>query len=177
MIRPSAISSSAMVFHQPRSVRKTVTWREFIRSHWDVFVATGFFNDAIWNWFGQIITFLLNLIYFSRGTVYAVGTILHQQIQGIRFFGRWTLDVRARMNSWSPWGRQFSHSAAIRWREGNQRPTVSEVTTHDDRVRIPQLRAKVVPIPSGNACQIRDGPRQHRQQPDELLITTKCKAA
>ena len=30
--------------------KKTVTWREFIRSHWEVFVATGFFGSEVWSW-------------------------------------------------------------------------------------------------------------------------------
>jgi transposase len=155
--------------------KKTVTWREFVRSHLDVLLATDFFNRDVRSWFELLIPFLFYFIYFSRDQIYAVGTTLHQQMQSMHFFGRRTLDRRAGVASWAPWSGQLSRSPAIRCREGSRRPTVSEISTHDDRAPIPHIRTKVVPLPSGNSCQIRDGPMQQRL--DELLINNKCKAA
>lgn len=42
--------------------QKTVAWREFIRGHRAVFVATGFFNSDIWSWFGLMFSCLLGFI-------------------------------------------------------------------------------------------------------------------
>jgi transposase len=156
---------------------KTVTWGEFVRSHWDVFVATGFFNSEVWSWLGLLIFSLFCFMHFSRDQVYTIGTSLFQRLPGMSFFGRWTRDVRVHVYSWGLWGRQLSQSLAIRWSQGNRRPTVSQVTTHDNRAPISQMRAKVVRIPSGSFCQIRDGPKPHRQQLNELLINITRKAA
>jgi transposase len=60
--------------------KKTVTWGEFVRSHWNVFVATGFFDSDIWSWFGLAMSCLLSFIHFSRHQVQAVKTAWHQHI-------------------------------------------------------------------------------------------------
>jgi transposase len=39
--------------------KQTVTWREFIRSHWEVLVATGFFNSEMWSWIKLRMSYLL----------------------------------------------------------------------------------------------------------------------
>ena len=157
--------------------KKTVTWGEFVRSHWDVFVATGFFNSEVWSWLGLLISSLFCFIHFSRDQVYSIGTSLLQRLPGMSFFGRWTRDLRVHVYSWGFWGRQLSQFLAIRLSKGNRRPPVSQVMTHDDRAPISQMRAQVVPIPSGSFCQIRDGPKQHRQQLNKLLINITRKAA
>jgi transposase len=157
--------------------QKTVTWGEFVRSHWDIFVATGFFNSEVWSWLGLLISFLFCFIHVGRDQVYTIGTSLLQRLPGMSFFGRWSRDLRVYVHSWGLCGRQLSQSLAIRWSKGYRRPTVSQVTTHDDRVPLSQMRAQVVPIPSGSCCQIRDGPKPHRQQLNELLINLKRKAA
>ena len=90
--------------------KKTVTWREFIRCHWDGFVAIGFFNSEVGSGFGLLISSLFCFIHFSRDQVYAIGTSLLQQFPGMSFFGRWTLDLRVYVYSWGPWGRQLSQS-------------------------------------------------------------------
>jgi transposase len=156
---------------------ETVTWREFIRCHLDVLLATGFFTSDIWSWFGLMIASLFAFIHFSRVAVYTVETTLHQQMQGLRFFVWRTLDLRPHGYSWRHWLRQVSRSRALQWSKESRRPPVSEVMTHDDRAPILQIRVKVVSIPSGDSCQIRDGPMQHRQRLDELLRNPKRKAA
>ena len=56
--------------------KKTVTWREFVRSHWDVLVATGFFQSEVWSRFGLAMSCLLSLIHFSRYQVQAPRLII-----------------------------------------------------------------------------------------------------
>jgi len=55
---------------------KTVTWGEFVRSHWDVLVATGFFQSEVWSRFGLAMSCLLSLIHFSRFQVQAPRLII-----------------------------------------------------------------------------------------------------
>jgi hypothetical protein len=53
--------------------KKTVTWREFIRSHWEVLVATGFFGSEVWSWLRLAMSYLLSFIHCSRLQVQSVG--------------------------------------------------------------------------------------------------------
>jgi transposase len=46
--------------------QKTVTWREFVRIHLDVLVATDFFNGEMWSGFGLMISSFLWVIYFVQ---------------------------------------------------------------------------------------------------------------
>jgi putative transposase len=64
--------------------KKTVTWREFTRSHWDVFVATGFFNSEVWNWFRLVMSYLLNFFHFSCHQIQSMMMALHQQMLAMR---------------------------------------------------------------------------------------------
>jgi hypothetical protein len=45
--------------------KKTVPWREFIRCHLDVLLATDFFTGAVWSCFGLAISFLLCVIHYG----------------------------------------------------------------------------------------------------------------
>ncbi|MDH3602400.1 MAG: helix-turn-helix domain-containing protein [Candidatus Tectomicrobia bacterium] len=49
--------------------KKTVTWGEFTRSHWDVFLATGFFNSEVWSGFRLIVSCWLSFIDSSRHSI------------------------------------------------------------------------------------------------------------
>ena len=64
--------------------KKTTTWREFVRFHLDVLLATDFFNREVWNWFGLLISYLLGFLHFSRHQGHAVGMLLHRQLHGMR---------------------------------------------------------------------------------------------
>jgi transposase len=48
----------------PAPTRKTTTtWKEFIRMHMDVLVATDFFTGEVWRWCGLAMSYLLFYIY------------------------------------------------------------------------------------------------------------------
>jgi transposase len=51
---------------------KTTTWKEFIRSHLDVLVATDFFTTEVWTWCGLVTT----TSYFSCTSVVGESTLL-----------------------------------------------------------------------------------------------------
>jgi transposase len=131
--------------------KKTVTWREFIRFHQDVFLATDFFNSDVWSWFGLIISCLLSFIHFSRHQVHSAGMMLHQHMQQI--------------------GSHLLHGG-----ESAPWPLLSEPNLHDDRRALPHM-GEVIILPVANSRQIRDGPMGCRQQFGECLKDDDRKAA
>ena len=80
--------------------QKTITWGEFVRSHWEVFVATGFFNSELWSWFGPIIAFLLSIIHFGCHPVQAVRMAWDQHILFMQAQGRRFLDLGLLIREW-----------------------------------------------------------------------------
>ena len=80
--------------------QKTVTWGEFIRSHWDVFVATGFFNSKVWNVFGLVMSYQLSVIHFSCHPIQSVMTALHRPMLAMRALVQRALDLSLKMRRW-----------------------------------------------------------------------------
>jgi transposase len=144
--------------------KKTVTWREFVRSHRDLLLATDFFNSEIWSWFGLMVSYLLCFIHFSRHQVYSVGMMLHQRIQWMSSLGRQSLDVRAHVPRRSRLVGKVSRSRAIRLREDVMGHTASGLVHLDERKPCAQDMGKVVFLSTACPGRTRDGPvrRQHR---------------
>jgi transposase len=145
----------------PAPERKgTVSWGEFVRSHWDVFVATGFFNSEVWSWFGQIIYFLLSLINFSRHQVQSMRMTLHQPMRAIQALGQRSLNFSLHLRKW--WQLVVHRLQKGRVRDTFPGPMISEVAFAEAQsLRSPDL-ANVVILSSVRHKLIRDGPR-HRQ--------------
>jgi hypothetical protein len=55
--------------------KKTITWGEFVRSHWDVLVTTGFFNSEVWGWLRWVMSFIFFFFPFSRGQKRSMGAM------------------------------------------------------------------------------------------------------
>jgi putative transposase len=73
--------------------QKTVTWREFIRIHMDICMATDFFTTAVWSWFGLVISDLFFFLPFGRRTLHVAGmTALFNE--------RWRLPISPRFSDW-----------------------------------------------------------------------------
>jgi hypothetical protein len=157
--------------------KKTATWGEFVRSHWDMLLATDFFNSEVWSWFGLSILYLLSFIPFSRDRVHALRRMLHRQIQGIRSFVLWALDLSTHLHSWIRLVRLGSQSHAIRCGEGVTRHTASELASPDARPPKAPDRGKVMVSSTVHHGPIRDGPRQRRQRFDRLLKDDGRRAA
>jgi transposase len=80
----------------PAPERKTTTtWREFIRIHMDLLVATAFFTSEVWTWCGLVIAAILCFIRVGRRTTHVVGVtaLLHapwmRQIAGHTTMAAW----------------------------------------------------------------------------------------
>ena len=80
--------------------QKTTTWREFIRLHIDMLLATNFFTHEVWRWFGLVIASLLCFLRCGRHNVHGVGVRLHQHTQWMRALLRHAFAVSARGHRW-----------------------------------------------------------------------------
>src|SRR5207244_9165593 len=75
--------------------KKTTTWREFIRLHMDMLLATDFFTREVWSGFGLVIASLLCFLRCGRYNVCVAGMTLHNSLRWMLLFLLPSLNVRA----------------------------------------------------------------------------------
>jgi transposase InsO family protein len=81
----------------PTPERKTTTtWKEFIRTHMDVLVATDFFTAEVWTWCGLVTYYILFFIRISIREVHVAGLTPHPD-------QRWMTQI-ARNITMADWG-------------------------------------------------------------------------
>ena len=76
--------------------KKTTTWKEFIRTHMDVLVATDFFTTEVWTKAGLVTYYVLFFIHVTSRKVYVAGVTPHPD-------ERWMVQV-ARNVTMEAWG-------------------------------------------------------------------------
>ena len=131
---------------------QTVTWRELVRSHWDVLLATDFFNSEEWSWFGLIISYLSWFVHVVYRRTCSVIILLQHHMPGLK-------------------------SLVIRFGEASLKPTVSELAPFDEgHPQFPD-KGKVVVVPAVYPGPIRDGPIQRQQRFKSLSKDNQRKAA
>lgn len=118
--------------------KKTVTWREFVRCHLDVLLATNFFNSDVWNRVGLILACLYGCIDGGRRHVHAMGMLLHQQMQEMRFCVIDVLHMQAQCKRWSGWIGTSVRSWAIGFGEALLFNPTSEFPPDHGRCPQPQ---------------------------------------
>ena len=143
--------------------KKATTWREFIRLHMDILLATDFFTCEIWSWFGLVISSLLCFLRCGRHNVRVARITLHDSLRWLLLFLLRSLNVQTLRERWVRVVQQAAFSRLLLCGQRGRRPPLSTVPTEDDRVPIPQGRGKVVRMPAVHARQIRDEPRACRQ--------------
>src|SRR6266542_3538439 len=57
--------------------QQTTTWREVVRTHLDVLVATDFFTTEVWTWCGLVTYYVLFFIRIGTREVYVAGVTPH----------------------------------------------------------------------------------------------------
>jgi putative transposase len=148
----------------PAPARKTTTtWREFIRSHRDVLMATDFFTTDVWSWIGLVISALLCCIHIGRRTI-------HRASMTVRFHAWWMLPISPRPPDWHAdaewWIRSVTKPGlwrlllcgACSWWDG-----LHGYMTDDHQEHRPRGMGQVVFLPAVNPHPIRDGPLRSRQ--------------
>src|SRR5712691_836548 len=156
--------------------KKTTTWQEFIRLHMAMLIATDFFTNEVWSWFGLVISSLLCVLHCGRQNIREAGMTLHDHMQWRLPFLSRSLHVHTDMERWVRVVKQEILSRLLLCGKEVRRPPLSAFPSDDDRAPIPLGMGKVVRMPAVHSRQIRDGPMRHRQQRDELLKNTHCEA-
>jgi transposase len=155
--------------------KKTVTWREFIRSHWDVLAATGFFHSEVWSGLGLVMSYLLSFIRFSRPPVQSVKMTLHQQMRVVHVPIQRLLDGCLSMRKWLY--VIVPRSRARRVSEIILEQTGSTFEFADEQLIRSQEMGKGVVLSAVQPQRIRDGPIRSRPKRSDPLRDVDRQAA
>jgi hypothetical protein len=157
--------------------KKTTTWREFIRPHMDMLLATGFFTHAVWCWLGLVISALLCFLSCCHHHVCEAGMTLHDRIRRMLPCLSWLLDVPTFVERWGRLVTAVARLQLMLFDQGGVRLLRSACTPYAHRICFPQGMGKVVLLPMDHRRQIRDGPLRRQQRLDRLRKDTKREAA
>jgi len=117
----------------PAPERKTTTtWKEFIRTHMDVLVATDFFTAEVWTWCGLVTYYVLFFVHLDSRKVYVVGVTPHPHEQ-------WMMQM-ARNVTMEAWSFLAPGQYLIHDRDGKYSPTFQQI--------IDAVGIKRVPLPA-----------------------------
>jgi transposase InsO family protein len=114
----------------PAPERKTTTtWKEFIRTHMDVLVATDFFTAEVWTWCGLVTYYILFFVHLESRKVYVAGITPHPH-------ERWMMQM-ARNVTMEAWGFLPPGQYLIHDRDGKYGPTFQQIIDAAGIKRIP----------------------------------------
>jgi putative transposase len=137
--------------------KKTVTWREFIRVHVAVLLATDFFTHEGWSGLELLISSMRCFLCHSRHKVSAAGMTLHHKEQWRLPLLRGLHDLQIPMQWWATLGKA-ARSRPIRFGADVLRLPRFDCVPSEFRVSYPRGIGKVVLMSVGNPRPIRDGP-------------------
>jgi putative transposase len=114
----------------PAPERKTTTtWKEFIRMHLDVLVATDFFTAEVWTLGGLVTYYVLFFIHLGRREIYIAGVTSHPN-------EAWMVQV-ARNVTMEEWGFLSPGQYLIHDRDGKYCPAFQQIIDTAGVARIP----------------------------------------
>jgi transposase len=149
--------------------QKTVTWGEFVRSHWDVFVATGFFNSEVWSGLRLLISYVFCVIHFSQNQVRSMGLIWPHPTRWMMSLVLRALALKAHIEKSRSSVKEIVCPWLIYFGKSLPRHSLAELPSNDLQEDQSQGRGHVVFLSAGHPRPIRDGPVQGRQQFSTLL--------
>jgi transposase len=146
--------------------KQTVTWREFIRSHWEVLVATGFFNSEMWSWMELTMSHLLSSIHFTRHLAQSVVILLYRHLLAVQALMRQSFNLILDRRSWVSLVALSSQAG----QDGKAFPEQkgSEFSLAEVQPLRSQDMAQVVVVSSAHRRPIRDEPNRCRHRFDGL---------
>jgi putative transposase len=114
----------------PAPERKTTTtWKEFIRTHLDVLVATDFFTAEVWTLSGLVTYYVLFFIHLGSRQVHVAGVTPHPT-------QAWMMQV-ARNITMEEWGFLFPGQYLIHDRDGKYCPAFQHIIDTAEVTRVP----------------------------------------
>jgi hypothetical protein len=114
----------------PAPERKTTTtWKEFIRTHMDVLVATDFFTAEVWTLGGLVTYYILFFIHLGSRQVHIARMTPHPN-------EAWMMQV-ARNVTMEEWGFLSPGQYLIHDRDGKYCPTFQQIIDAADVTRVP----------------------------------------
>jgi putative transposase len=132
---------------------KTITWKEFIRAHMDVLVATDFFTTEVWTWCGLVTYYVLFFIHLGSWRVHVAGVTPHPDQS-------WMMQV-ARNVTMADWGFLKPGQYLIHDRDGKFCPAFQRL--------IDAAGVKQVPLPARSPNLNAYAERWVRSVKDECL--------
>lgn len=109
--------------------KKTTTWKEFIRTHLEVLVATDFFTAEVWTTAGLVTYYVLFFIHLASRKVYVAGVTPHPDEQ-------WMVQM-ARQVTMEEWGFLESGQYLIHDRDGKYCPAFQRLIDEAGVKRVP----------------------------------------
>jgi hypothetical protein len=157
--------------------KKTMTWREFIRIHMDMQMATDFFTSTVWSWCRFVVSFLLIVIAVCRYTRLGEGILACLKLGWRLLRSLWPSQRLADGQRWRRGGIKSSLSRLVRCGDRVRRLLLSAFVSSQHPEALPQRGDKVVRIAAVTHRPIRDGPLRSQPQLDALRHITHHKAA
>ena len=108
---------------------KTTTWKEFIRAHLDVLVATDFFTTEVWTWCGLVTYYILFFLHVGSRHVHIAGMTPYPN-------AAWMTQI-ARNETMDTWGFLKPGTYLIHDRDGKYCPTFQDIIDHAGITRVP----------------------------------------
>jgi len=109
--------------------KKTTTWKECIRTHLDVLVATDFFTAEVWTPGGLVTYYVLFFIHLERREIHVAGVTSHPN-------AAWMVQV-ARNVTMEEWGFLSSGQYLIHDRDGKYCPAFQHIIDAAGVTRVP----------------------------------------
>jgi putative transposase len=99
--------------------KKTTTWKEFVRTHMDMLVATDFFTTEVWTACGLVTYYILFFLHLASRKVHVAGITPHPD-------QRWMIQI-ARNVTMAEWGFLSSGQYLIHDRDGKFCPAFQRI--------------------------------------------------
>lgn len=156
--------------------QKTVTWPEFIRSHWDVLAATGFFGGETWSWFGFVLSCLLGFIDDCCSQMRSVKASWPQYVQQMHAIARYNLNLKSSVKSGGNRIKALPRSQIAQFSKGTTGPVMAFAPNAEQPAQSLAMD-KVVSLRIARCRAIRDGPDASQQQLGGLHVFDERAAA
>ena len=109
--------------------QKTTTWKDFIRSHVEVLVATDFFTTEVWTWCGLVTYYILFFLHVGSRRVHIAGVTPHPNAS-------WMTQI-ARNEIMEAWGFLQPGHYLIHDRDGKYCPAFQDIIDNAGVKRVP----------------------------------------